>query len=136
MERDVEINTAPARLSAILVNLLDNAAKYGGDHLVELRAAVEGSTLVVEVSDRGPGLGGRPAEELFEAFVRGDVGQTPGKGVGLYVVRKLARSMAGDVTLKDRPGGGLVARLVLPQRRQADAEGPLSAMDALAQLGG
>jgi two-component system osmolarity sensor histidine kinase EnvZ len=76
--------------------------------------------LVLEVSDRGPGLESADAEELFTPFVQGADGDPSGRGVGLYLVRMLSRSMGGDVTLSDQPGGGCVARVELPQRRAED----------------
>ena len=78
-------------------------------------------TLVLEVADRGPGLRGVPPEVLFEAFARGDSDDDePGQGVGLYVVRMLARSLGGEATVAERPGGGTTARVTLPQRRIED----------------
>ena len=75
---------------------------------MELRAGLEGRTLVVEVVDRGPGLGGDAAEQLFEPFSRGTgVDGVPGRGVGLFLVRMLARSLGGTATLDERPAGGV-----------------------------
>jgi signal transduction histidine kinase len=118
---DLSVATSPPRLTAILVNLLDNAARYGGDGVLELRAEVTDDALLrIEIGDRGPGLGGVDVEELFEAFVQGPNGDNEGRGVGLYLVRLLARSLGGEVTLVDRPGGGCLATVELPQRRRDD----------------
>jgi K+-sensing histidine kinase KdpD len=123
VERDIEVSTAPSRFVAIVVNLLENAAKYGGSHLVELRVAVEASNVVVEVGDRGPGLAGELPDRLFEAFARGrDVGDRPGQGIGLYLVRLLAGSLGGTAKLEERRGGGVRATVVLPQRRADDVD--------------
>ena len=120
---DIDVSTAPSRFVAILVNLLENAAKYGGSRVVELRAGLEGRTLVIEVADRGPGLRGDAAEDLFEPFARGvGVDGVPGQGVGLFLVRMLARSLGGTATLEERPAGGVLARVTLPQRRATDRE--------------
>ncbi|MCU1461010.1 MAG: histidine kinase [Acidimicrobiales bacterium] len=121
-DRHVQISTAPSRFVAIVVNLLENAAKYGAGGRVTLRARVEDTGVVVEVLDEGPGLDGVPPEVLFQAFSRGrHPGEAPGHGIGLYMVRMLARSLGGDVTIDDRPEGGTVVQVTLPQRRDEDA---------------
>jgi two-component system sensor histidine kinase KdpD len=134
VEREVEVSTAPSRFVAIVVNLLENAAKYGGPHLVELRVAVDADDLVVEVGDRGPGLAGEPPERLFEAFARGHgAGDRPGQGIGLYLVRLLAGSLGGTATLEERRGGGVRATVTLPQRRSDDVDRSDGAGIALAR---
>jgi signal transduction histidine kinase len=115
----LQIATAPTRLTAVVVNLLENAARYGVDPIT-LRAGLGAGVVWIEVGDRGVGLGGADPEELFEPFVQGPQGAPDGRGVGLYLVRMLTRSMGGEVTLADRSGGGCVARVELPQRRAND----------------
>jgi two-component system sensor histidine kinase KdpD len=124
IDRDVDVSTAPSRFVAILVNLLENAAKYGGSSMIELRAGLDGRALIIEVADRGIGLiRGDDVEELFEPFSRGaGAADVPGQGVGLFLVRMLARSLGGTATLEARPAGGVLARVTLPQRRAADRE--------------
>ncbi|HET7654207.1 MAG TPA: HAMP domain-containing sensor histidine kinase [Acidimicrobiales bacterium] len=122
---DLVVATAPSRAVAVLVNLLENAAKYAGGKPVEVTACINSERdLVVEVADRGPGLdAGVDPEQLFGAFARGTGHRTktqPGRGVGLYLVRNLVRSLGGDVTLARRAGGGTVASFRLPQRRAED----------------
>lgn len=119
-----QVTTSPPRLTAMIVNLLENAARYGGDGTIELRAsyAKQDGLLRIEVRDHGNGLGGVDPEALFEPFVQGEgaVGRG-GRGVGLYLVRMLARSMGGDATIADHRAGGCVATVALPQRRTGDA---------------
>jgi two-component system sensor histidine kinase KdpD len=117
---DLIVTTSPPRLAAILVNLLENAARYGGTGPVECAATLDDGVLVLEVADRGPGLGAVDPEALFAPFTQGADGDPNGRGVGLYLVRMLATTMAGEVTLANRPGGGCVARVTLPQRRGTD----------------
>lgn len=117
------IATAPSRFVAILVNLLENAAKYGGGTPIDLTATLDpNSDLWVEVADRGPGLRGADPRALFGAFTRGAHAgvATPGRGVGLYLVQGLTRSLGGEATLEDRPGSGTIARFWVPQRRADD----------------
>ncbi|MHB8670938.1 MAG: sensor histidine kinase [Acidimicrobiales bacterium] len=121
-DRSLIVNTAPSRFVAILVNLLENAVKYGGIEPIEVSAHLDSErTLILEVADRGPGLGGVPADLLFEAFSRGYHKATmPGHGIGLYLVLMIAQSLGGTAALEERPGGGTTARVELPQRRTDD----------------
>jgi signal transduction histidine kinase len=120
---DLVVTTSPPRLTAILVNLLENAARYGGVGTIDCTAAMIDGMLVVEVIDDGPGLGDVDPEHLFAPFVQGPAGDPSGRGVGLYLARMLAKSMGGDVTLADHPDRGCVARVELPQRRAEDRQG-------------
>jgi signal transduction histidine kinase len=119
---DLVVTTSPPRLTAILVNLLENASRYGGDGPIDCRARLEDGILILEVIDDGPGLGGIDPEELFTPFVQGAAGDPTGRGVGLYLVRMLAKSMGGDVTVGNEPGRGCIARVELPQRRAEDRQ--------------
>ena len=105
----------PAALRRALGNLIGNAVKYGGD--AQVRALVEGGSAVIEIEDRGPGLPEGELEAVFEPFKRGERSrsrETGGAGLGLTVARQAARAAGGEVTLRNRAGGGLVARLALP----------------------
>jgi signal transduction histidine kinase len=70
----------------------------------------------IEVRDRGAGLVAGEEEVVFERFHRGSAGRTgtPGSGLGLAIARTLARAWRGEVTLRNRPGGGAVATLDFP----------------------
>ena len=117
---DLTVTTAPGRLRSILANFFENAARYGGKGPVICRAEPSDGMLRLSVLDRGRGLRGRDPEELFEPFVQGDEGHPNGRGLGLYLVRMLARSLGGDAHLADRPGGGTIAWVEFPQRREGD----------------
>jgi signal transduction histidine kinase len=68
--------------------------------------------------DEGPGIPEADLEHAFEPFFRGEASrsrETGGTGLGLGIARNIARAHGGDVTLKNRPGGGLEATLVLPR---------------------
>lgn len=118
---DLLVSTAPARLAAVLAALLDNADRHGGDGEIVCDANLAFGDLVVRISDSGPGLGGVDPESLFPAPGRGLDRDDDGQGVGLYVGRMLCRSLGGELTLAERPEGGVVASIVLPQRRDDDA---------------
>jgi two-component system, OmpR family, sensor kinase len=99
-------------LDRALDALVENAIAYAGDGREIEIAAMPG---LIEVRDRGPGPALGEEELLFERFHRGDAASTaPGTGLGLPIVRALARSWGGDATLQARPGGGAIAALVVP----------------------
>lgn len=124
---DLMIRTVPGRVRQILVNLLVNAAKFGPEgtpiHLVATRLD---DRMVFEVVDEGRGIDPTTADSLFEAFRRGGQGaeEVEGVGLGLYLVRNLARSLAGTVSLVSREPQGLLVRVELPQKRLDDAVPP------------
>jgi signal transduction histidine kinase len=103
----------PDELDRALDALIENAlayASHGGQ--VEI-AALPG---LIEVRDRGPGLDAGEEELVFDRFHRGAAagGGSRGTGLGLPIVRALARGWGGDATLRARPGGGAIAALVVP----------------------
>lgn len=114
---DLTVWTVPSRLRQILINLLANAAKYATIGPIAVEAKVDDAGVHVDILDRGPGLPPGDPEQLFELFRQGDHPAPGGMGVGLHVVRELAHSLGGSVSLVPREGGGAVARVTLPQRR-------------------
>ncbi|MCG5219683.1 PAS domain-containing protein [Streptosporangium soli] len=101
----------------VLGQLLENAFKYspnGG--LIRVAAWAEDDEVAVVVEDEGVGIAAADRERIFERFVQvesGDRRRFGGVGLGLYIVRNLARAQGGDVTAQPRPGGGTRMRLVL-----------------------
>jgi two-component system OmpR family sensor kinase len=97
-------------------NLLDNALKFSrpGDTL-ELRAFEDGSDIVIEVADTGPGIPDDEQPHVWEELYRGEAGRgTPGSGLGLALVRAIAERHNGSVSLRSRLGQGTVFSLRLP----------------------
>lgn len=119
-EGDLMVNSARGRVRAMVANLFQNAARYGGPGAVECRWDLHGGLVTVSIADRGPGLSGREAEVLFDPFVQGPDGCAGGRGIGLYLVRMLARSLGGEAEIVARPGGGTIALVRFPQRRVED----------------
>jgi signal transduction histidine kinase len=109
--------TVPSRLRQILINLIANASKYATHGPISVDAHVAANAVHIDVLDRGPGLPPGDPEELFQLFRQGGTAKAGGMGVGLHVVRELAQSLGGSVQLLAREGGGTVARVLLPQRR-------------------
>ncbi|MGA9161857.1 MAG: ATP-binding protein [Actinomycetota bacterium] len=106
---------SPDAIRRILVNLLDNAHKYGAP---PIRITLEpgDDCAILSVSDAGPGLPVEERERLFDRFHRADTTGKPGLGLGLPIVRGLAAACGGHVWAEDAPGGGAVFRVALPLR--------------------
>ncbi|HBA84390.1 MAG TPA: hypothetical protein DCZ95_09885 [Verrucomicrobia bacterium] len=95
-------------LEQALLNLLDNALKYGGGE-VRVRVSRGPGEAAVEVLDRGPGIPAGRREKIFEKFYRDDDTLTTaiaGSGLGLTIARGLLRDQGGDVRYLPREGGG------------------------------
>ncbi|SFK62730.1 ATP-binding protein [Caulobacter sp. UNC279MFTsu5.1] len=109
------IDGDPVALRRLLTNLVENGLKYGG--AVQGRVRAEGRLAVIEIDDNGPGIVPAELDRVFEPFFRSEPSrnrETGGIGLGLAVVRSVARAHGGDVTLHNRPEGGLRARVELP----------------------
>lgn len=115
----------PRALVRAIVNLLENARKYGGEPIaVETR--VEHGEILIDVLDRGPGIPETELERMKHPFTRLENARTDasGTGLGLAIVERIARLHEGELELLSRNGGGLIARLRLPLvlARQIDPE--------------
>ncbi|NYI44713.1 two-component system sensor histidine kinase KdpD [Nocardioides aromaticivorans] len=110
--------TDPGLLERVLVNLVANAQRFspaGRPPLVRAAVAGDGSTVVVEVVDRGPGIAAEDAERVFQPFQRlGDTDNSTGIGLGLAVARGLTDAVDGDLVPGRTAGGGLTMTLSLP----------------------
>src|SRR6185437_15959206 len=109
----------PMSTDSIVGQLLENAFKYSPDGgAVTVAARRAGELIEVTVTDQGIGIAAADVERVFERFVQGDAGDRRrfgGIGLGLYIVRQLARAQGGEVTAAPAPGGGTIMRLTLPQ---------------------
>jgi signal transduction histidine kinase len=104
-------------LKRALNNLVDNAVLYGGRATVQVEETP--SALMLRVLDEGPGLPDAELERVFEPFYRLEASRsraTGGSGLGLGIARNIARTHGGELVLRNRPEGGLEARLTLPRR--------------------
>ncbi|MGC5009861.1 PAS domain S-box protein [Streptosporangium sp. DT93] len=114
----------PLATDILLGQLLENAFKYSPDGgLIRVEAWAEGGCVVLVVDDEGVGIADASRERVFERFVQADSGDRRrfgGVGLGLYIVRSLARAQGGEVSAHSRPLGGTRMRLAL---RIADTPG-------------
>jgi two-component system sensor histidine kinase KdpD len=99
-----------------LSNLIENAARHTpAGTPVAVRAAVQGSELVVSVEDHGPGIDQAHADQVFDKFYhRSHDGNPVGVGLGLAICRAIVRLHGGRVWADNVPGGGAVFRFSLP----------------------
>ncbi|HEU0067317.1 MAG TPA: HAMP domain-containing sensor histidine kinase [Sphingomonas sp.] len=103
------------RALQILVNLVGNAIRYaprGSVVSVMVQDGADGVEAVV--SDAGKGIAPQDQDRVFEKFARVDVSEPGGNGLGLYISRRLARAMGGNLTLDSAPGEGARFTLTLP----------------------
>jgi len=108
------VRIRPKAVSRAVINLIDNAWKYGGG-AVSLKACTVDDEIRIEIADRGPGIPESELERLKRPFTRLEVARTDvtGTGLGLAIVERIARLHGGRLELLANPGGGLLARLVL-----------------------
>lgn len=105
----------PMAMKRAIRNLVENAVTYGGR--ARVRLAAEAGEIVVTVEDDGPGIPEAELERVFEPFVRLETSRsrdTGGTGLGLAIARSVVRAHGGEITLANRPGGGLRATVRLP----------------------
>jgi signal transduction histidine kinase len=113
----------PSEIRRATRNLIENAARYGGEARVSL--ATEGDSFVVTVNDNGPGIPEDKLEEVFEPFVRLEASRnaaTGGAGLGLTLARSIAKEHGGDVVLENRVMGGQIAGLKASLRLPCEAK--------------
>ena len=108
----------PLAVRRCIGNLVSNAVRYG-DH-VKVTLSADSGCVRITVEDDGPGIAHEDLERVFEPFLRLDTSrnhETGGVGLGLAIARTAARNQGGDVTLSNRPEGGLCATVQLPITR-------------------
>ena len=110
------VNCDAVLIERVLVNLLENAAKYTpADTVIGVAASAETDRLTVEVWDEGPGLPVGREQALFEKFARGQAeSAVPGVGLGLAICRAVIEAHGGQIRAENRAGGGARFTFTLP----------------------
>lgn len=105
-----------AFLSRAVINLVDNAIRYGKEGgCIQLSLAKENDCAVIAVEDDGPGLDEFEKKQVFERFWRADKSRhTPGTGIGLAIVQAAAHAHGGEAEVTDAPDGGCRFTMTLP----------------------
>jgi two-component system sensor histidine kinase HydH len=98
------------RVREVIANLVDNAVAAGPP--VVVRARARGDRLVIEVSDRGPGVAAADRDKIFEPFF---TNKTQGTGLGLAVARRIVELHGGTIVVGDGDGAGAVFRVEIPR---------------------
>jgi signal transduction histidine kinase len=100
----------------ILGNLVANAVKYSpAGTPVDLGVRRDGDSAVFRISDRGIGIPADELPQLFQAFSRAsNVGDIPGSGLGLVIVKRCVDLHGGAITVESRPGEGSAFTVRLP----------------------
>jgi signal transduction histidine kinase len=122
IEEPAESRTLPAtgeyrRALQVLMNLLTNAIRYspeGGTVRIQVERA--GAFAAVSVIDQGKGIAESDRDRIFDKFERVDPLEPGGTGLGLYIARRLARAMGGDLVFRSNPGKGATFTFTLPIR--------------------
>ena len=129
----------PIRIEQIVANLVSNAIKFSDEGTpIDVEIAREGVSVQIKVRDSGRGIPADKFEEVFEKFKRLEDPlrmETGGAGLGLFIVRQLARAMGGEVSVESELGKGstftvsltvssnAVAAIAPPERRESDLAG-------------
>lgn len=117
---DILAHADAAAVEQIVVNLIDNAAKYaagGDDGRIHLQATIDTGTVEITVRDHGPGIDRKEARRLFRPFCKSakDAAHSaPGVGLGLALSRRLASAMGGSLRLDESDSDGACFVLRLP----------------------
>lgn len=114
---ELRVHADRRALEHILVNLIDNAVKYGGaPPKIEITAERSGERLLIRVRDHGPGIEPRHLSRIFERFYRVDAGRSRavgGTGLGLSIVKNLVDAMHGSVEVASEVGVGTTFTIAL-----------------------
>ncbi len=109
-----EISCDPKRLRQVFLNILDNAAKHGGDgKRIQASLNCEGEWIVIRIRDFGPGI---PEDEIplvKKRFYKGS-SKTRGSGIGLAVCDEIVNMHGGTLSLENAEGGGTLVTVELP----------------------
>lgn len=121
----------PDAVRVVLLNLLDNAAKYGATQVdVGLRSTRR--SWIIDVADNGPGISPEDRAHIFERFFRGKralVSRERGSGIGLSLVQLVVEAHRGRVAVADRAGGGTIFSVSLPKATHRAERQPTAAPD-------
>ena len=109
-----EIPCDPKRLRQVFLNILDNAAKHGGEgKRIDASISCEDHNVVIRIRDYGPGI---PEDEIplvKKKFYKGS-SKARGTGIGLAVSDEIVQMHGGSLTLENAPGGGTLVTVRLP----------------------
>lgn len=121
-QTDMSILARPTALRRCLINLIDNAVKYGQYARVTVESVDDGNSARIRIRDGGPGIPADQLSKVFEPFYRIETSRSRdsgGTGLGLTIARNIAIQHGGNLTLENHAGGGLEISLTLPKKTSA-----------------
>jgi signal transduction histidine kinase len=125
-------------LRQMVLNLLDNAVKYGpAGQTITVGSEISGDRVRIWVQDQGPGIPHEQRQRVWEPYVRLNrqaESATGGSGIGLSVVRELATLHGGRTRAESAPGGGARLVIELPLTQPDSSEPPAESADSTVQL--
>jgi signal transduction histidine kinase len=137
----LEAEIDPSAMRQVLLNLLDNAVKYGPEgQTVRVSVTPDAGWTRISVADEGPGIAEADAQRIWDPFCRLDravAAGVGGSGIGLAIVRQIVELHGGQATVERVPGGGarFVIRLpIVEGEPDADPVPPLPQSDLAAPL--
>jgi PAS domain S-box-containing protein len=126
-EQDLLVHGHKGLCSQLLVNLLQNAVKYGpieSPSRVDIRIDVDDEHIRWEISDNGIGIDIKHQQKIFELFQRLHTARDyPGTGIGLAICKKIVDIHDGDIGVDSSPGEGSTFWFTLPQATRRDGGG-------------
>jgi signal transduction histidine kinase len=112
----IYIECDPEQITRAIVNLVENALKYGNN--VALRVLDRGDEVYIEIEDDGPGINPEDRPKVIEPFYRADAARSPdedgGFGLGLSIATAIIEAHQGRLELREALPHGLIARLIIP----------------------
>jgi signal transduction histidine kinase len=110
-------------LRTIMQNLLENAYKYRNLSIerpeINIRIQEQSAGVKIEIEDNGIGIPEKIQDQVFDMFFRGSM-QSPGTGLGLYIVRNAVDKLGGVIEMKSREGKGTVFTIFLPDLKEEE----------------
>ncbi len=130
VEMDIPANTNvlgnPDLTYEVIATILHNARRHAAGSPVTIRTEIDEASVTVAIEDGGPGLPVSSTERIFErGWTTSETGE--GKGVGLFVARRLMEEQGGELVGANRPEGGASFSLRFPAGQAGDGSRPLSA---------
>ena len=127
IEDVVEAPVDGIQITFVIRQLIENAVAFSpSDAPIAVALRRDGDDVVIEVSDRGPGIPADKREGVFERFAEWrppDYEDRPGTGLGLFISRAIARAHGGEASIADAPAGGTMLSVRLPaEERKASAK--------------
>jgi PAS domain S-box-containing protein len=105
----------PSRLDQVVTNLLTNAVKYGAGSPITISVGpLPPDRIRLVVKDEGPGIASEHQERVFGQFERAASPNSPGMGLGLWIISRIVQAHGGSVTLQSSPGQGACFTVELP----------------------